>query len=225
MTQPQRKDITMNRIALLHTGAVVIPTFASLASDLLPGIEVQHLLDDRIVADLGRGADRGQIADRLSGLGQAAARSGASAVLLTCSSISEFAGPLADDLGIPVFRVDEAMADEAVGLGTKISVVATLGTTLRPTAGLLRERADLQGRSIDLSELVVAGAFEAAVAGDRERHDLLVADAIEQQAAVSDVVVLAQASMASAADRARVSVPVLTSPELGVRHVAAALAV
>ena len=46
----------MTRIAFLHTGAVVIPAFASLAAELLPDVEVQNLLDDKIVGDLSHGA-------------------------------------------------------------------------------------------------------------------------------------------------------------------------
>ena len=123
----------MTRVSFLHTGAVVIPTFADLASRLLPSIEIQHLLDDRIVADLAGGADREQIHARLAALVGAAKVAGACAVVLTCSSISGHAGHLADNLCIPVFRIDEAMG-EAVGLGRRVSVVATLETTLTPTA-------------------------------------------------------------------------------------------
>jgi Asp/Glu/hydantoin racemase len=214
----------MSRIAFLHTGAVVIPTFAGLAAELLPGVDVQHLLDDKIVADLGRGEDRDLVADRLTALGSAAVTVGASDLFFTCSSISPFARPLAERIGIPVHRVDEAMAEEAVAIGTRVGVIATLETTLRPTAAMLRERADLLGRPVEVSEVVVAGAFDAVVSGDRQRHDDLVIRAIEELAGKSDVVVLAQASMASAAERAHVEVPVLASPELGVRRLAAALA-
>ncbi|MFF3493327.1 aspartate/glutamate racemase family protein [Streptomyces sp. NPDC002795] len=213
----------MTRIAFLHTGAVVIPTFTGLAAELLPGMEVQHLLDDRIVADLGRGAAPAGIAARLSALGRAAATSGASALVFSCSSISAYAAPLAEELGIPVFRIDEAMADEAVGGADRVSVVATLETTLRPTAALLRERARLLGREVELTEVVVAGAFEAVAAGDREQHDILVSHAVERQAAAADVVVLAQASMATAARRSTDTVPVLSSPELGMRRIAGVL--
>lgn len=214
----------MTRLAMIHTGAVVIPTFARLAADLLPDVEVHHLLDDRIVGDLGRGADPDTIAARLHDLGRAAVTAGASQVLFTCSSVSAYAAPLADALGVPVHRVDEAMADEAVTLGVRISVVATVETTLRPTAALLRERAALLNRTIGLSEVLVADAFAAVQAGDRERHDALVAAAVEEQGRDHDVVVLAQASMASAAARASVSVPVLTSPERGMRRLAERLA-
>ncbi len=205
----------MTRIAFLHTGAVVIPTFAALAAEHLPGVEVQNLLDDKIVADLGRGA---AVEQRLADLGDAAVAAGAEAVMFTCSSISQYAGPLADRLGVPVYRVDEAMADEAVRAGDRVSVIATLSTTVQPTAALLRERAELQGRDVQIDEVVVPGAFEAAVAGDRVRHNELVADAIK--AASGDVVVLAQASMASAAEGLDLAVPVLTSPERGIRRLA-----
>lgn len=208
----------MTRIAFLHTGAVVIPTFATLAAEHLPGVEVQNLLDDKIVADLGRGAAAEQVAQRLADLGDAAVAAGAEAVMFTCSSISQYAGPLADRLGVPVYRVDEAMADEAVRAGDRVSVIATLATTVQPTAALLRERAELQGREVQIDEVVVPGAFEAAVAGDRVRHNELVAEAIK--AAAGDVVVLAQASMASAAEGLDLAVPVLTSPERGIRRLA-----
>ncbi|WP_327640076.1 aspartate/glutamate racemase family protein [Kribbella sp. NBC_00482] len=205
----------MTRIAFLHTGAVVIPTFAALAAEHLPGVEVQNLLDDKIVADLGRGA---AVEQRLADLGDAAVAAGAEALMFTCSSISQYAGPLADRLGVPVYRVDEAMADEAVRAGDRVSVIATLPTTVQPTAALLRERAELQGRDVQIDEVVVPGAFEAAVAGDRVRHNELVAEAIK--AASGDVIVLAQASMASAAEGLDLAVPVLTSPERGIRRLA-----
>jgi hypothetical protein len=35
---------------------------------------------------------------------------------------------------VPVIRVDEAMADQAVKTGPRIGVIATLSTTLEPTA-------------------------------------------------------------------------------------------
>jgi hypothetical protein len=71
---------------------------------------------------------------------------------------------------------------------------------------------------------VVEGAFAAVSSGDRDAHDKLVAAAIERLAAEADVVVLAQASMASAAAVARVDVPVLTSLEPGILRLSEAVA-
>ncbi len=214
----------MTRVAFLHTGAVVIPVTAALAARYLPGVEVLNLLDDRIVADLGAGgAAADSVRGRLTHLAADAREAGADAVMLTCSSISGFAAEVSDAAGIPVLRIDEAMADRAVATGSRISVIATLPTTLAPTVRLIQERAELAGVSTELSEILVAGAFDAVVSGDRDRHDALVAGAIDAAAPDSDVIVLAQASIAGAADRVTVDVPVLTSPELGIARLAAHL--
>jgi aspartate/glutamate racemase len=213
------------RIAFLHTGAVNIGPFGALAAEFLPGATVVNYLDDRIVADLGDPARADSVPERIDDLVRAAAAGGADAVMFTCSSISELAAPAAAAAGVPVLRVDEAMADAAVRAGRRVRVLATLPTTCRPTLGLLQERAALAGVEPEFSSEVIEGAFAAVAGGDRETHDRLVAAAIERGAAEADVIVLAQASMASAADAVTVDVPVLTSPRLGVERLAASLGV
>ncbi|WP_136056192.1 aspartate/glutamate racemase family protein [Microbacterium sp. K24] len=212
------------RVAFLHTGAVVIPPVADLAREHLPGTATVNYLDDKIVADLGDPERAASVPERLIDLAQAARAGGADLVMFTCSSISHLAGPTADAVGIPVLRIDEAMADDAVTAGERIAVLATLPTTLTPTLALLRERAELAGRAPEFVSEVVAGAFEAVAGGDRATHDRLVGGAIERLAADADVVVLAQASMASAAEGVDVSVPVLTSLDPGIRRLSEAVA-
>jgi hypothetical protein len=138
---------------------------------------------------------------------------GAAAVLVTCSSIGEAATTAAAQVGIELARVDAPMAAAAVRRarsgGGRILVLATLQATLGPTSRLVRSGAP-EG-DIDLTALVVEGAAEARSAGDLERHDRLIAEAIREAGAV-DVIVLAQASMATGAgDDPRV----MTSPESG----------
>ncbi|WP_223878314.1 aspartate/glutamate racemase family protein [Microbacterium radiodurans] len=214
----------MTRIAFLHTGAVNIAPFGALAAELLPDAEVVNYLDDRIVADLRNDARAASVPGRVEALVRAAAAGGADAVMFTCSSISELAAPAAAAAGVPVLRVDEAMADAAVAAGRRVRVLATLATTSRPTTGLLRERAELAGLSPEITDEVIDGAFDAVVSGDRATHDRLVGEAIERGAAEADVIVLAQASMAGAAEAVSVDVPVLTSPRPGVERLAASLA-
>jgi aspartate/glutamate racemase len=214
----------MTRIAFLHTGAVVIAPVMERARASLADATFVNYLDDRIVADLGDTELAGSVPERVTDLVRAARAAGADAVMLTCSSISHLAAPTAAEVGIPVLRIDEAMADEAVRRGARIAVLATLRTTLVPTAGLLRERAALAHREPVIVEEVIDGAFAAVVAGDRATHDDLVARAIERVAADADVVVLAQASMATAAEAARVEVPVLTSIPFGIARLAETVA-
>ncbi|UFU02844.1 aspartate/glutamate racemase family protein [Ruania suaedae] len=208
------------RVAFLHTGAVVIPPVMELVGEQLPGLSTVNYLDDRIVADLADPAHQESVAERLADLAAAAKSAGADVVMFTCSSISHLAAPTAEKAGIPVLRIDEAMADEAVAAAGRVTVLATLPTTLEPTLGLLRERAELAGTTPEFVSEVVPGAFEAVAGGDRAAHDRLVAEAIERHAPTSDVVVLAQASMASAAEAARVEVPVMTSLRPGIARLA-----
>lgn len=216
---PQR-----TRIALLHTGAVVIPMAGEFVKRELPEVTAINYLDDRIVADLGDPERAPTVPGRIAELATAAADAGAEAILLTCSSISELAAATAERVGVPILRIDEAMADEAVATGDRIAVLATLATTCGPTTRLIEERAARAGRAPAVRSVVIDGAFEAVASGDRATHDRLVAAAIERAAADADVVVLAQASMASAADAAEVDVPVLTSLESGVKRLRSLLA-
>src|SRR5215207_984193 len=213
--EPMRSS---TRIAFLHTGAVVIAPVAELARQHLEGATTINYLDDRIVADLGDPDRAGSVPDRITDLVSAARSAGADVVMLTCSSISHLAAPTAERIGIPVLRIDEAMADHAVAIGPRIAVLATLETTLTPTTALIRERAELAGKTPDIVSDVVPGAFAAVSSGDRDTHDRLVASAIERAAGSADVVVLAQASMASAAAVVEVAVPVLTSLEPGIQR-------
>jgi Asp/Glu/hydantoin racemase len=127
------------------------------------------------------------------------------------------------ELGIPVLRIDEAMADEAVAQGRRIAVLATLPTTCAPTIRLIEERAALAEAHPAITSEVIDGAFEAVSHGDRETHNRLVVAAIERVAADADVIVLAQASMAGAAEAAQVEVPVLTSLVPGIRRLREAI--
>ncbi|WP_026874714.1 aspartate/glutamate racemase family protein [Jiangella gansuensis] len=206
------------RVAFVHTGAVVIPPVAELARRHLPAATTVNYLDDKIVADLGDPQRATSVPARLEALVSAARDAGADVVMLTCSSISDLAAPTAAAAGIPVLRIDEAMADAAVATGERIAVLATLPTTCAPTTALIEERAALAGRSPAITSEVVDGAFAAVAGGDRGTHDRLVAEAIERAARDADVVVLAQASMASAAEGVVVDVPVLTSLEPGIRR-------
>lgn len=206
------------RIALLHTGAVVIPPVMELVKQELPDATAINYLDDRIVADLGDAAVSASVPVRVGELAKAAVEAGASAILLTCSSISELAAATSANVGVPILRIDEAMADEAVATGDRITVIATLPSTCEPTTRLIRERAQLAGREPSIRSVVVEGAFAAVTSGDRPEHDRLVVAAIEAAAGDSDVVVLAQASMASAASAVSVDIPVLTSLKSGVKR-------
>jgi len=181
---------------------------------------VFHVVDESLIQDTVKaGHLRKATIRRLIRQIESAEEAGADAVLVTCSSI----GPgvtLAQQLfEIPVLRIDDAMAENAVRQANTIGVLATLRTTLDPTTDLLREKAAKAGRKVELVECLCEEAFPAVLAGDTATHDRLLARALVEDLKGVDLIVLAQASMARvlttlAADV--VHAPVLSSPELAV---------
>ena len=118
------------------------------------------------------------------------------------------------------------MADEAVRLGRRIGVVATLPTTLDPTADLIRRRAAVANKNVEITERLCHGAFAALMSGDAAAHDAAVAQALRELSSSCDIVVLAQASMARVADALPPSekpAPVLASPRLAIDYLASVL--
>ena len=88
------------------------------------------------------------------------------------------------------------MAIKAVETAIRIGVLATLQTTLAPTANLLKAMAAERNKKIEVVEGLAEGAFQAVMAGDREKHDNLILKASEAIAGKVDLIVLAQGSMA-----------------------------
>ena len=214
-------------LGFIHTSATLVPIFQQLAAAHLPGIETFHISDDSLIKDVIRRNELTPLTAKRVGQHVASAEeAGADYVLVTCSSIGRAVEAAAAKASVPVLRVDQPMADEAVRLGQRIGVVATLPTTLDPTADLIRRRAALAKKDVEITERLCQGAFAALMSGDAARHDAAVAEALRDLSSTCDVVVLAQASMARVADALTPSekpAPVLSSPALAINYLASML--
>lgn len=220
----------MTRVGLLHTVPALAETFSSALSDAEPGIEVIDTVDPTLLSTAIREGVTPAVATAVASYIGDLVERGAEAVLVTCSSIAEAAEAVASP--VPVLRVDAAMAEDAVSIARKvaltekrsgrIAVLATLTATVGPTGRLLERVA--KGSDVDVDVTVVDGAAAARAAGDQAEHDRLVLDAVTEFAGRADVIVLAQASMAAALGGAEFPVPVLTSPQGGVRSLLDAVA-
>jgi Asp/Glu/hydantoin racemase len=214
----------MTKIAVIHTASVTVETFKALFTELMPGAEVVNFMDDSILPQLREnGADVSAVEDRLLHYARFAEVLGADIILSACSSVGEVAAKMREQVHVPVVRVDDAMAEEAVRRGKTIGVAATLWTTLRPTMELIRAKA--AGNPIEIREQLVDSAFQRLSEGDREGHDSILAEALAELAMEVDVVVLAQASMARVVPRLPqvLQSKFLTSPRLAVERVKAEL--
>ena len=214
-------------LGLIHTSATLVPVFADLCKAKLPGVATFNIVDDSLVKGImSSGSLTPQIARRVAGYLESAEAGGADFILVTCSSIGPAVEAAAGFIGVPVLRVDQPMADKAVQNGDRIGVIATLATTLEPTADLIRRRAAAAGRQIELTSKLCEGAFDALMRGDSTTHDATVSAALKELSSRVDVVVLAQASMARVVDAlppADRRVPILASPSLAVEYLATVL--
>lgn len=214
----------MATVGFVHTVLTLAPTFDALADELLPGAERFHIADESLLGVTRKaGALTPATRRRVLGYVESAAEAGADVVVVTCSSIGPAVDASRDFVPVPVLRIDEPMADEAVRIGSRVGVLATLSTTLEPTAELVERR----GNGVQVVPRLCEGAFDALRSGDVERHDELVREGLRGLAQEVDVVVLAQASMARVVDalpEEERTVPVLSSPRLGMQRVAELLA-
>lgn len=117
------------KLGLVHTSATLVPVFAALCGEKLPGVEVFNIADDSVVKGIiAAGSLTPTIARRVRGCLESAELAGADYIMVTCSSIGP-AVEAAELIGVPVLRVDQPMADQAVRTGRRIGVIATLRTT------------------------------------------------------------------------------------------------
>jgi Asp/Glu/hydantoin racemase len=214
----------MKTLALIHTSATLVPVFAQLCKEKLPGVATFNIVDDSLVRAIGaKGALTADIARRVAAYIESAESGGADFILVTCSSIGPAVEAAAPFVSVPVLRVDQPMADRAVHAGRRIGVIATLPTTLNPTSDLVRRRAAATGRAIELTSRLCEGAFEALMSGDAAKHDAMVAAALRDLAKQVDVILLAQASMARVVDTLAPEdkrVPIFASPPIAIDYIA-----
>ena len=214
------------KLGLIHTSATLVPVFQALTDTYLAGkdVKVFNIVHDSLIKNtIARGALTPDTSRRVVNYVASAAEAGAEYILVTCSSIGPAVEMSATLVDVPVLRVDQPMADKAVQMGAKIGVVATLSTTLEPTSDLVRRRAILAGKEIELTSRLCEGAFDALMRGNPEAHDASVASALKELSHQVDVILLAQASMARVVDQLSDEdkrVPILTSPELAVQYLA-----
>jgi Asp/Glu/hydantoin racemase len=215
-------------LGLIHTSATLVPMFAELCSKYLPHVKIFNIVDDSLIKNtIACGELTPDTSRRVVNYAGSAQDAGADFILFTCSSIGPAVEAAAALTKVPVLRVDQPMADQAVQLGKRIGVIATLPTTLAPTSDLVKRRAAVAGKEIVLVSKLCEGAFDALMSGDAATHDKKVGEALKQLSTEVDVIILAQASMARVVDtlsKADKKVPILSSPPIAIQHLATILA-
>lgn len=209
-------------LALFHTGEAHVATFASIIGRLAPEIPLVHrvrkdLLDAAQPAGLTASIRRQATQEMLRLVDQ-----GAATVLCTCSTLGPAAESAAELAEVPVLRVDRPLMETALSHGPRIAVAACLASTIVPTRALLERVAAERGVRPVVSEILLPEAWPLFERGDRSGYAAAIAHGLAAAAPEVDAIVLAQASMAPAAELCALAAPVLASPRLGAEAAIAA---
>lgn len=212
----------MDTVVAVYTGQGLAEPLKKQFDELLPGVRLVNIVDDSLIAEVVReGEVTPGVKRRLMQYYQNGVDIGASIILNTCSSVGEVASNARPFINIPLIKIDESMAVEAVESYRSIGVLATLPTTLQPTMRLLQQQAEQRGRSVELIDGLAAGAYDALVSGRPDEHDRILMETAVRIAEQADALVLAQGSMArmEAQLAQRIGKPVLSSPRRSVLEI------
>jgi len=203
-------------MAFVHTVAFLADEFKRSMKEQLPAIDCFHILNESLLQDLLRGAEKTDVYRRCVEQILLAADAGAELIVVTCSSTSPAVDIVRGLTSSQVLKIDDPLAATAVRAGERIGVLCTATSTVDPSTSLLRTHALQQQRSISIRTEVNPAAYRALMEGNRELHDDMVRESARKLAAEVDVLVLAQASLAHLRKDLAVelSCPVLASPPL-----------
>lgn len=210
------------KIAVIHTSFVSVNDLKNLFNEIVPDVKVFNIVDDSLLSEvIEAGGLTNRVTRRICAYALQAESMGVDLIFNQCSSVGEAVDIARRLLEIPYIKVDEPMAEEAVKTGENIAVIATLPTTMDPSVRLIERTAESMGKNVKVKRCLCEGAFDVLIKeGNREKHNQMVMEKINEESKSSDVIVLAQGSMITLLPYlSGVSVPVFTSPRLGVTRV------
>lgn len=215
------------RVAAVYTAPALVEPCKDMFAERMPNVDLVNIVDDQLIFDINRnGSIDDDLEARTMRYFEAAERTHADVIFCTCSSIGEIADKAAALLSAKVVKIDEPMVEAAVRQATRIGVLATLASTLDPTARFIERKAQETGKQVTLIRGLAEGAFEAASEGNTAEHDdKIVRTAKSLLDQDVELFVLAQGSMARIEDRLKreTGKPVLSSMSSGIEQVAKTL--
>ena len=212
----------MFTISAVYTAPAIVDDVTAAFEELYPEGRIINIIDGGLIKDIIKA---GKVTDasarRLLNCYSSAVDAGVDLILNTCSSVGDIVEHAQCFISVPIIKIDAPMVRLAIEKGERIAVLATLPTTLSPTVRLVESEAAQRGRKIQVVEGLAEGAYEALVSGNRAEHNRILLETAKRVADESDVIVLAQGSMARMEDEIyeMTNKPVLSSIRSGLKAI------
>lgn len=175
---------------------IIFNPFGKPFAEANPDIEVYNIMDDSLLVDTRKyNGMTPTIASRMLNYAKAAEASGADGVICTCTSVNHATKMIRPLLNIPMINIEEPVAEMAAKSGKRIGVMGTIPTSPGAISWEIEEKAAELGKEVEIVPVVVDGAFDVLCAGDRDKHDEMVCEALYKLSKEVDCIAFAQISM------------------------------
>lgn len=203
----------MKKIALVNITPNCIEPMLNTVKKFEDIHPVQYM-DSTILEEI-RG--EGYITDRCMGRMLAmianACQDKAEGIVLTCTMFSKYVDTFRNLFSVPIIGADVAMMQQAGQKGGKYALLCTFSGTKEPSEKLLEKYCKMSGKEFSIDTYVLEDAYAQAQQGNLKKHNEIIKNKIEEFDGTYDNIVLAQMSMADAADLADIiHAQIYTSP-------------
>ena len=204
-------------ISFIHTGQVHVEKFGLLVSELASELLVNHIVDESLLIHAQKFGIDDELESRLNVLLEILSLK-SKVIVITCSSIGGITEKLSNLNGCKIQRVDQAMSDFAIDNGNNILVIAALESTLEPTRKLLENSKIKRSSKSLITFYHIKNTWDYFLSGQMDEYYAQISKVITSNEKKYDLIVLAQASMSEVQTKINVSIPVISSPRLGVQR-------
>lgn len=210
-------ELKNKTLGVIHASHITIAAMQPYIQKYIPEVSVMHLCDDTIQRD-NLSAPVGTIPKvnylKFAQYAHNLEEAHVDLILLACSTFNYAAELGRPMVNTPIMQIDRAMMEKAVQTGRKIGLLATLPTTVPSSERLLDIVAKEQGKSIERKTVLCSEAFQQYSAGNIQKHNEILLDAIDSLSREVDCIVMAQLSMSALAPELKETrVPVYNSGE------------
>ena len=185
-------------LGIIHAAVFTANTVTPYCQEILPEVEIMHLGDDTIQRDNLR-APVGTIPKvnffKFTTYCHFLEEAGVDLIMLGCSTFNQAAEHARPMITTPILNIDRPMMDLAVQQGKRVGLLGTLPSTMPSSERLLRQAAAEAGREVDVVPVLCAEAFKILRAGNPQKHNEILLEAIDKLSREVDAIVMAQVSM------------------------------